>query len=92
MPRDESTFPDDHFIEVDDTPNYTTANAKLNYANNSKSDPLQAVNEPRQFLAQNLSALCGTQPGIVPNMVRNLSPRNQSILQEYLSKFGVQLV
>lgn len=41
MPRDESTFPDDHFIEVDDTPNYTTSNAKLNYANNSKSDPLQ---------------------------------------------------
>lgn len=41
MPRDESTFPDDHFIEVDDTPSYTTSNARLNYANNNKSDPLQ---------------------------------------------------
>lgn len=40
MPIDESTFPDDHFIEVDDTPSYMTSNAKLNYANNAKTDPL----------------------------------------------------
>lgn len=41
MPRDESTFPDDHFIEVDDAPTFQSANAKLNFANNAKSDPLQ---------------------------------------------------
>lgn len=41
MPRDESTLPDDHFIEVDDTPTYQTASAKLNFANNTKNDPLQ---------------------------------------------------
>lgn len=41
MPRDESTFPDDHFIEVDDTPTFQSSNAKLNFANNTKPDPLQ---------------------------------------------------
>lgn len=41
MPVDESTLPDDHFIEVDNTPSYQTTSAKLNFANSSKNDPLQ---------------------------------------------------
>lgn len=43
MPVDNKTLPDDHFIEVDDTPTYQTASAKLNFANNSKNDPLQGM-------------------------------------------------
>lgn len=43
MPVDESTFPDDHFIEVDDTPAYQATSAKLNFANNHKTDPLQGI-------------------------------------------------
>ncbi|CAG9836250.1 unnamed protein product [Diabrotica balteata] len=42
MPVDASILPDDHFIEVDDTPTYQTTSAKLNFANTTKSDPLQA--------------------------------------------------
>ncbi|GLV36439.1 Chromosome segregation 1 [Carabus blaptoides fortunei] len=91
MPRDESTFADDHFIEVDDTPNYMTSNAKLNFANNSKSDPLQAITEPRQFLAQNIATLCGSRPGVVPTMINNIGTQYQAILQGYLTKFGIQL-
>lgn len=41
MPVDDNTLPDDHFIEVDDTPTYQTASARLNFANNVKNDPLQ---------------------------------------------------
>lgn len=41
MPLDESTLPEDHFVEIDDTPSYQTTSAKLNYANNTKPDPLQ---------------------------------------------------
>lgn len=44
MPVDESTLPDDHFIEIDDTPTFQAASAKLNFANNTKSDPLQGNN------------------------------------------------
>lgn len=43
MPRDESTFPDDHFIEIDDTPAFQSTSAKLNFANNSRPDPLQGT-------------------------------------------------
>lgn len=38
---DNSTIPDDDFVDVDDTPAYQTTSAKLNFANSSKSDPLQ---------------------------------------------------
>lgn len=43
LPVDESTLPDDHFIEVDDTPAFQTTSAKLNFANNKKTDPLQGL-------------------------------------------------
>ena len=43
MPLDESTLPEDHFIEIDDTPTYQTSSAKLNFANNTKPDPLQGL-------------------------------------------------
>lgn len=40
LPQDESTHPDDHFIEVDDTPGYTVAYSQLNFANKEEYDPL----------------------------------------------------
>lgn len=63
LPLDESTLPDDHFVEIDDTPTFQTASAKLNFANNSKNDPLQAIGEPRQFLVQSLATASAAQPG-----------------------------
>ncbi|KRT82399.1 hypothetical protein AMK59_3788, partial [Oryctes borbonicus] len=92
MPRDESTFPDDHFIEIDDTPTFQSSNAKLNFANNSKPDPLQAITEPRQFLAQSLGNLSSSRPGFLPPLVNVINQQSLTILQGYLSKFGIQLV
>ncbi|CAH1099878.1 unnamed protein product [Psylliodes chrysocephalus] len=92
MPRDETTLPDDHFIEVDDTPTFQTASAKLNFANGVKNDPLQAITEPRQFLVQSLATLGGSQPGRLPTYINNTNAQTQTILQGYLAKFGVQLV
>ncbi|KAG5890853.1 hypothetical protein JTB14_016286 [Gonioctena quinquepunctata] len=92
MPRDESTLPDDHFIEVDDAPTFQSASAKLNFANTAQSDPLQAIAEPRQFLVQNLSTLGSSQPGRLPTLISNTNSQSQTILQGYLAKFGVQLV
>lgn len=40
LPKDESTHPDDHFIEVDDTPGYTVAYSQLTFANKQEHDPL----------------------------------------------------
>ncbi|XP_076259837.1 chromosome segregation 1 [Rhynchophorus ferrugineus] len=92
LPPDETTFPDDHFIEVDDTPAYQTSNAKLNFANANKEDPVSGLGEPRQFLVQSLAALGNSQPGRLPSVIANTTPQTQTILQTYLSKFGVQLV
>ncbi|XP_056631908.1 exportin-2 [Diorhabda sublineata] len=92
MPVDESVLPDDHFIEVDDTPSYQTTSAKLNFANNTKNDPLQAISEPRQFLVQSLASLGNSQPGRLPVYIGNMNTQAQTVIQGYLSKFGVQLV
>ncbi|XP_057662320.1 exportin-2 [Diorhabda carinulata] len=92
MPVDESVLPDDHFIEVDDTPSYQTTSAKLNFANNTKNDPLQAISEPRQFLVQSLASLGNSQPGRLPVFIGNMNTQAQTVIQGYLSKFGVQLV
>ncbi|CAG9813279.1 unnamed protein product [Phaedon cochleariae] len=92
MPRDESTLPDDHFIEVDDTPTYQSASAKLNFASSTPNDPLQAVTEPRQYLVQSLANLGNSQPGRISSFISNTNSQSQTILQGYLAKFGVQLV
>ncbi|KAK9747097.1 Importin-beta N-terminal domain [Popillia japonica] len=92
MPRDESTFPDDHFIEIDDTPAFQSTSAKLNFANNSRPDPLQAITEPRQFLAQSLGSLSSSRPGFLPPLVNVINQQSLTILQGYLSKFGIQLM
>ncbi|KAK4885834.1 hypothetical protein RN001_002105 [Aquatica leii] len=86
------TFPDDDLVEIDDTPTFQTASAKLSFANNSKSDPLQGVSEPREFLVQNLAALGRARPGVLPALVNNIDKTALMHLQGYLSKFGVQLV
>ncbi|XP_044263819.1 exportin-2 [Tribolium madens] len=92
MPLDESSLPDDHFIEIDDTPTFQTASAKLNFANIAKPDPLQSFGEPRQFLAQNLATFGRAQPGKLPALVGNMNQQAQTILNQYLAKFGVQLM
>ncbi|EFA07339.1 exportin-2 [Tribolium castaneum] len=92
MPLDESSLPDDHFIEIDDTPTFQTTSAKLNFANIAKPDPLQSFGEPRQFLSQNLATLGRAQPGKLPVLVGNMNQQAQTILNQYLAKFGVQLM
>uniref|UniRef100_A0AAU7BNY5 Exportin-2 n=1 Tax=Propylea japonica TaxID=158624 RepID=A0AAU7BNY5_9CUCU len=92
MPTDESTLPDDHFIEIEDTPSFQTTSAKLNFASNNKPDPLQGISEPRQFLVQSLVNLGGSQPGYIPGLIGTTNQQTQTILQTYLSKFNLQIV
>lgn len=41
QPEDTSTHPEDHFIEVDDTPGYDVAFSQLAFATKATHDPLQ---------------------------------------------------
>jgi exportin-2 (importin alpha re-exporter) len=43
LPRDESSLPDDHYIEVDDTPGYQAAYSQLAFANKKDHDPLHGI-------------------------------------------------
>lgn len=92
MPTDESTLPDDHYIEIEDAPSFQTTNAKLSFASNTKPDPLQGISEPRQFLVQNLVKFGSTQPGCVPGLIAKTNQQTQTILQSYFSKFNLQMV
>ncbi|XP_044745803.1 exportin-2 [Coccinella septempunctata] len=92
MPTDESTLPDDHFIEIEDTPSFQTTSAKLSFASNAKADPLQGISEPRQFLVQSLVNCGNSQPGCIPEMIGKINQQSQTILQTYLSKFNLQIV
>ncbi|KAL1513102.1 hypothetical protein ABEB36_002566 [Hypothenemus hampei] len=91
MPPDESTLPDDHFIEVEDIPTYQTTNARLNFANITQNDPLPGVDDPRQLLMQGLTTLSSSRPGKLPTLISNTSTETQMVLQTYLAKYGVQL-
>ncbi|KAJ4428957.1 hypothetical protein ANN_25953 [Periplaneta americana] len=56
LPEDESTLPDDHFIEVEDTPGYQAAYSQLAFANKLDHDPLQGrfpfANRLERFIAR----------------------------------------
>jgi hypothetical protein len=43
LPEDESTLPDDHYVEVEDTPGYQAAYSQLAYANKKDHDPLHGI-------------------------------------------------
>jgi exportin-2 (importin alpha re-exporter) len=85
LPEDESPLPDDHYIEVDDTPGYQAAYSQLAFANKNDHDPLHGVNDPRLHLAQNLYRLSVPYPGqLSPLLSTGLSAANRSYLQHYL--------
>lgn len=43
LPEDESSLPDDHYIEVEDTPGYQAAYSQLAFANKKDPDPLHGI-------------------------------------------------
>lgn len=40
LPEDESLHPDDHFVEIEDTPGYSPAYSQLAHAQKPQHDPL----------------------------------------------------
>jgi hypothetical protein len=43
LPEDDSTLPDDHYIEVEETPGYQPAYSQLAFANKKDRDPLHGI-------------------------------------------------
>ncbi|XP_045505161.1 exportin-2 [Colias croceus] len=91
LPVDESSLPDDHFIEVDDTPGYQPQYAQLACARAGDRDPLASIDDPKRYLAESLAAMSRTCPGELPPRIAALDEPHRLALQSYLAAYGVQL-
>ncbi|KAL0811832.1 hypothetical protein ABMA28_009260 [Loxostege sticticalis] len=91
LPTDESTLPDDHFIEVDDAPGYQAQYAQLACARGVANDPLASIDDPKRFLAESLGNLSRSAPGVLPPLVGAIDEPHRSALQAYLNAYSVQI-
>ncbi|KAG6449355.1 hypothetical protein O3G_MSEX006002 [Manduca sexta] len=91
LPTDESTLPDDHFIEVDDTPGYQAQYAQLTCAKGVADDPLASISDTKRYLAERLGEACRANPGLYPPRLAALDEPYRNTLQLYLNTYGVQV-
>ncbi|XP_050552238.1 LOW QUALITY PROTEIN: exportin-2 [Spodoptera frugiperda] len=91
LPTDESALPDDHFIEVDDTPGYQAQYAQLTCAKGAAGDPLAGIEDPVAFLATSLGSLASRAPGVLPQRLAALDEPHRQALQHYLNTYSVQI-
>ncbi|KAM3961378.1 LOW QUALITY PROTEIN: chromosome segregation 1 [Aphomia sociella] len=91
LPTDETTLPEDHFIEVDDTPGYQAQYAQLACAKGVSNDPLASIEDPKRYLAESLGALSRTSAGILPPRLAALGEPHRAALLSYLSAYSVQI-
>ncbi|XP_034826240.1 exportin-2 [Maniola hyperantus] len=91
LPPDESTLPEDHFIEVDDTPGYQPQYAQLACAKADTDDPLASIDDPKRYLAESLATMSRSYPGLLPPRVAALSEPHRNALHGYLAAYSVQL-
>lgn len=91
LPEDQSLLPDDHFIEVDDTPGYQPVFSQLLFANKRDRDPLQGVADVRLHLAQSLSKLSVAYPGRLQPMLGGISEPHRIHLKTYLDAAKVEI-
>ncbi|KAJ0171405.1 hypothetical protein K1T71_012955 [Dendrolimus kikuchii] len=91
LPTDESTLPEEHFVEVDDTPGYQAQYAQLACAKGVSDDPLASITDLKRFLAENLGNLSRMAPGLMPPRIAALDEPHRTALQMYLTTYSVQI-
>ncbi|XP_049879838.1 exportin-2 [Pectinophora gossypiella] len=91
LPTDESSLPDDHFIEVDDTPGYQAQYSHLTCAKGVSNDPLASIEDPKRYLAESLGNVSRSNPGLLPPRVAALDEQHRNVLQVYLNAYSVQI-
>ncbi|XP_045455694.1 exportin-2 [Melitaea cinxia] len=91
LPPDDSSLPDDHFVEVDDAPGYQPQFAQLASARAAAGDPLAAIEDPKRYLAESLAEASRSQPGFLPPLLAALEPAHRAALETYLQAYSVQL-
>ena len=90
LPEDDTTPPDEHFIEIEETPGYQTAFSQLLYAGTKEHDPFEsAIPHAKTHLAQSLHKLSSEHPGWLSRMISGLSGEAAKFLQTYFQSANV---
>lgn len=93
LPEDDTIPPDEHFIEIEDTPGYQTAFSQLVYAGTKECDPFECtVPNTKAHLARCLHKLSSQHPGQVPQMIAGLSVEATRFLQTYFQSANVPVL
>ena len=83
---------DDFVVEV----SYDSAYSKLHFASKPVTDPFPEVPDVMMYMVKSLQALCSSQPGKFPPLIKNRlemsSGKEAAILQSMMQKAGVNLV
>ncbi|XP_068624899.1 exportin-2 [Battus philenor] len=91
LPADESSLPDDHFVEVDETPGYQAQYAQLACARGLADDPLAGIEDPKRYLAESLGNMARQWPDVLPPRIAALDEPHRHALQLYLNAYSVQI-
>ncbi|XP_026320326.1 exportin-2 isoform X2 [Hyposmocoma kahamanoa] len=91
LPIDETSLPDDHFIEVDDTPGYQAQYSHLTCAKGISNDPLASIEDPKRYLAESLGNMARSTPGLLPPRLEALEEQYRNVLFQYLNVYSVQI-
>jgi len=93
LPEDSSTADEEHFVDIEDAPNYQNAYSKLIFAGKADTDPVElaGIGDPRHYLVLNLAKLAAGQPGRVPGLVQQLPEQARQFLQQYVQQAGVTI-
>ncbi|XP_059055862.1 exportin-2 [Achroia grisella] len=91
LPPDESSLPDDHFIEVDDTPGYQAQYSQLACARGASNDPLASIEDPKRYLAESLGTMARAAAGVLPPRIAAIDEPHRVALYTYLTVYSVQI-
>ncbi|KAK4476329.1 hypothetical protein RD792_015475 [Penstemon davidsonii] len=79
--------------DFNETVGYNATFVNLYNAGRKEEDPLQEINDPKQFLVESLAKLSALSPGTFPRIINeNLESSNQAALLQLCSSYNLTIV
>ncbi|EYU38882.1 hypothetical protein ABFS82_14G134100 [Erythranthe guttata] len=92
-PEEERVEEDPEIPDFGETIGYNASFVRLYNAGRKEEDPLQEINDPKQFLAASLANLSARSPGVLPQIINeNLEQANQAALFQLCSSYNLRIV
>ncbi|KAL7083111.1 hypothetical protein ACP275_14G141700 [Erythranthe tilingii] len=92
-PEEERVEEDPEIPDFGETIGYNASFVRLYNAGRKEEDPLQEINDPKQFLVASLANLSARSPGVLPQIINeNLEQANQAALFQLCSSYNLRIV